>query len=266
MLEDKNNQIVDDAQKSTEQLLNKGSANIFSRAKKPRVPNLKVAVLFFVVIAIIVVLIFFLRVKPVYDKFHDMGESIGTTLGEITGGAVGSFRGYRDGQTDGKEAGLTADDTSVVVFSLQEIGKLEVLVADVKMTDLFEVGDKYKALFSMDGNVVFTVDLANAEYTFDERANTLSVILPQPDCELYVDEGSTTLLADWHKPLSNGRASEGANAYNQSIKNMQNEYKTSIANYDTLLDMARMVALRQVVSLASAASGTDKTVSVDFAP
>ena len=250
-----------------EDYVSTGSPNNSSpRSSRLRNPNMKTVVFGFIVIVVVIALVYFLKIKPVYDRFHDMGETIGTTFGELTGGAVGSYRGFSDGKADGKEAGLNADDTSIAIYSLQEIGKLEVLVADVKMTDLFEVGDKYKALFTMDGNVVFTVDLAKAQYDYDPEKNSLSILLPKPECELFADESTTTMLADWQKPLSNGRASEGANAYHDAAKNMQAEYKTSIANYSTLFDMAKSVASTQVEALANAANGSMKTVVVSFAP
>ena len=92
------------------------------------------------------------------------GNMVGEGTGTLVGRAVGSLEGLTVGQIEGhqagKEAGLSAKDTTAELSGkIQEVEKLQVLVASGTYSDILTVGDDYAALLSQQYNAVFTVDL-----------------------------------------------------------------------------------------------------------
>lgn len=107
----------------------------------------------------------------IWGKAKSIGNFLGESLGADVGKAMGSFEAltdYKEAYADGKEEGLSAKDTiAEVVNKIQELNKLEVLAASVKLNDIHSVGEKedpdYVALYLLKGNAVFSVDLSKAE-------------------------------------------------------------------------------------------------------
>ena len=128
-----------------------------------------------VFIACVLIYVIILRVNA---------ESMGTTFGQSTGSQVGKFVGsfealtdYREAYAEGKEQGLSAEDTTAEVANkINEVERLEVLVASVKLNDIHTVGDDYAALYLLKGDAVFAVDLSKAEIT--EESDGLHILLP----------------------------------------------------------------------------------------
>ena len=111
--------------------------------------------------------------------------SLGAVQGKIVGLAVGSYKAVTEsvpsGYSDGKDQGLSAEDTkSTIAAYTRGIGKLEVLVAGVKLSNFHQVGDKYAALYLTKGNAVFTVDLSEATITFGQDSTDVVILLSNP--------------------------------------------------------------------------------------
>ena len=86
-------------------------------------------------------------------------EKVSSAAGTVQGAA----QGLSAGGEAGKEEGLSAKDTAVrVANQMETTGRLQVLLADMKLSDIYEQGDSYGALYSLKGEGVFTVDLSQA--------------------------------------------------------------------------------------------------------
>lgn len=197
-----------------------------------------------------------------------VGSELGSGTGSLVGKAIGSYNGMIDGTKDGKEAGLSAEDTKAdIATQLQQVNNLEVLVASVKLEDYHDIGpegdEKYAALYLVNGNVVFTVDMSQA--TITSKSGNLHIILPNPVGELYIDQSSIDKAAEYQKTKFSGNAKDGFDAYLNTMKKVQDASEETLNNYDILLDSAKQAAKRQVSLLALAASESYSEITVEFA-
>ena len=110
------------------------------------------------------------------------GTSIGQETGALVGKAIGSLEGITKGREEGTEAGkaagLSARDTEAdIANEIRKIENLEVLVASVKINDVHSIGENvdYAALYLLKGDVVFSVDLSQAE--IEEQGNRIQITL-----------------------------------------------------------------------------------------
>ena len=69
------------------------------------------------------------------------------------------------------------------------------LAANAALTDYHEVGKKYGALYLARCSVVFTVDLNQADITYNEQA--ISIAIPEPEAEIKIVHSQTEVLAEW---------------------------------------------------------------------
>ena len=203
--------------------------------------------------------------KNAAEKYAELGS----TAGELTGRALGSYDGITEGisagHSAGKEEGLSAKDTSADIKGfIAKADKLEVLVAGVKLVNDHGVGEDYKGLYLMKADAVFTVDLTKAEVEQDEKKNTVTVRIPEPEMNVYIDEAATTKLAEYQKGKYTGSAADGYKAYINSVNKSHEEISREIGNYDQLMEDAKNSALKQVGLLAEAACMNGKTASVEF--
>ncbi len=197
-----------------------------------------------------------------------IGSAVGQWSGNVVGIAIGSVNGVTDGlqsgAEDGKADGLSAEDTTVEIeSSLATVGNLEVLVAGFTMTNLSEIGDNYKLLYTIEGDAVFSVDLTQVSVSFDVSGD-LYISIPIPEVEIYMNQSSTKKLAeisgfDWFT-----NAESGLTAYLNTMTQTVENAKENIDNYDTLETEARNAAVSQVQQLAKAICGNQKTVYVQF--
>lgn len=195
------------------------------------------------------------------------GGALGEATGKTIGRAIGSFKGMTDGRIKGYDAGkkvaLIAEDTTAkVANAIKKVGKLEVLVASVKLNDVHSVGDDYMALYLLKGDAVFTVDLSQADT--DQKGDEIHITIPQPEMELIVDQSKIEKVADYQKHYFSGRAEDGLDAYLNSMKKIVEETQETLVNYDSLMEAARESAEKQITELANAVSGTERSVLVGF--
>ena len=143
-----------------------------------------------------------------------MGSGIGQKTGTLVGKAIGSLEGITKGREEGtaagKAAGLSAEDTEAdIANEIRKLENLEVLVASVKINDFHSIGDnvEYAALYLLKGDVVFSVDLSQAEIVTSN--NGIQITLPMPHGELYIDQSQIEKVAEYQKHFFGGSAEDG---------------------------------------------------------
>ena len=186
-------------------------------------------------------------------RSENIGESIGSGAGKMTGLAVGSYRGVTDGLEKGadagKEAGLNSDDLTMEISNaIREVGKLEVLVANVEIPDYHEVGKKYAALYLFRGSAVFSVYLSKASISKTAEGEVI-ILLPEPEAVVNINDSETELLAEYQRKFFNGSADDGFQAYLNSLRLIDQISLEKVSNYDVLMNMAKNSAKKQVEML-----------------
>ena len=192
---------------------------------------------------------------------------IGGGFGTAVGTAVGSFHAVTEdipkAYAEGKAEGLSAEDTEVGINKVKEVGKLDVLAANAKMTDVHKVGNKYAALLEMGADVIFSVDVSQASFLSGD--NVIVILLPPPEVEINFDSTKTRVVDDWQNwvPLfGNGSTKDGLDAYFNSLNQIKANAKEQIENYDYLEKQASDSAKKQVKELAQMLVEKGTTVEV----
>ncbi len=194
----------------------------------------------------------------------NVGDKTGVLVGSVIGSFDGITTGLAKGSEAGKEEGLSAKDTkSEIKSSFSERGSLEVLEAGVKLKNVNTLGDDYKALFLLKGVAVYAVNLKDAEIK-DIDSNTVEVVLPEINVEIYIDEGATEKLAEYQKHSWSGSAKDGFAEYMNSRSAMDRSVKETMENYSVLTEAAQSSAIKQIKIMAQAATGNKKEVIVSF--
>ena len=233
------------------------------RSKKFLIP------LFLGALCVAALIFFATSVYPLIKQAADVGHAAGTSSGQVAGWAIGSVegatQGIPEGYQEGMEEGLSAKDTVVEIANTIEtnvkgLGRLEVLVANVDLTTYHEVGKKYGALYLTRGSAVFTIDLNEASVAYNESENLITIVLPRPQVEVKIDPTETDKIAEWERRFFNGTDGEGFQAYLNSFKTFSGKAEDTIANYQTLLDLASSSAIKQVEEIAKAARGNTNIV------
>lgn len=221
----------------------------------------------FVLIPLIVLVCALTYVISLRVNANDIGTAMGASMGSLVGKAVGSLEGMtigsKEGWDAGKDKGLSAEDTTgSIANELKQLNKLEVLVASVKLNDVHSVGDDYKAIYLLKGEVVFTVDLSKA--IIEESDGTLHITLPEPEMEPIIDNNRTEKIAEYQKRFYSGSAEDGLDAYLNSMAKFEEVTKDTLANYDALSESAKNAAKNQVTQLANSVAVNKKNVKIDF--
>ena len=199
----------------------------------------------------------------------DIGTNVATQWGTLAGTAKGyrnAPESYMEGKESGKEDALQAKNTTAdMQWKITQTGKLEVMIAGTQVTNFEERPElNYAVLYSMKANAVFSVDLAQASFSFSEDGSEVTIILPQPQVELFYDEEGNSKIAEW-APGSAGSAEEGMeghlNAREEVKKKTLEEFTSNVA----LMDSARKAAEKQVRLLVDSMTGNNKSVKIVFA-
>ncbi len=191
------------------------------------------------------------------------GKNAGTTVGA----AIGSFQAVTEDMpaayNQGKEDGLSAVDTRTEIKGrLQEIGKLDVLAANAKIHDFNQVGNKYAALYELGADVIFSVDLTQADILAGD--GNIEIRLPKPVVEINIDSTRTRLVAVRQRGLFNGTTEDGITEYINSISQLQDNAKESLDNYEQLQEKAETAARAQVIKFSSLVAEKDTKIEVRF--
>lgn len=198
-----------------------------------------------------------------------LGNSIGQHTGSLVGKAIGSLEGITTGRSEGKaagkEAGLSAQDTNIDIGNeIRKLENLEVLVASVKINDYHSIGKDidYAALYLLKGDVVFSVDLSQAEIETEE--NGLRITLPVPKGELYIDQSQVEKVAEYQKYFFSGSAEDGFDAYLNSMQRVCEASAETLDNYDALIEAAKASAVKQVEQLVRSAALSTTQANIVF--
>ena len=107
------------------------------------------------------------------------------------------------------------------------------------------------------------MDLSKADIN-DEGTDDIRILLPDVEVEIYIDESETEKLAEYQKHSWTGSTKDGFTAYMNSRAAMDESVKETMNNYAQLKETAEKSAIKQVESIAKAATGNKKSVIVDF--
>lgn len=187
---------------------------------------------------------------------HTLLPSIINKVSGAVGTVQGAAQGWSEGGKAGKEEGLSAKDTTVLLENkMESTGKLQVLLVDMKLSDIYTQGEEgeelYAALYTVDGEGVFTVDLRKAEAVYDEENDRTVIEIPKPEFEPYVDNSTLNVLAEYNKPtLFNGDAKDGYRGYLNTTDQLNEKIRTEFSENPELTEQAEDSAIRQVEQLA----------------
>lgn len=232
-----------------------------------KLKNLKqTTILFLLVAALLVVTVVS---GYLHHRATDIGTTVGQTNGKIVGTAIGSAKGItvgtQEGKNAGEKAGLDAEDTTVdIKGSMEALGKLEVLAAGVSLKNINKIGDAYTGLYLINGDAVFSIDLAEAEISFSQDGKDVYITIPEPDLEVYLDQNSTKKLAESQKFSFTVSAEDGLIAYLNSMTQTVEKVKETMVNYDSLFVDAKESAKKQVQQFATTICGNNYVVHVQF--
>lgn len=204
-----------------------------------------------------------------------IAPAIGSSVGMAVGSYEGVTKGLIDGYNDGKIDGLSAEDTTAVfVNKLKETQKLQVLLMNLQLTDLYMQPENkkndpdYAALFAFNGEGVFTVDLAKSEAKKDPESGKIFIHIPQPDFDVYIDDSSIEKVdgAEYKAPwyTGNGSTADGYTGWLNSSKQLDKKVKEEMLRDDGPMEQARASALRQVRQLAESLCKDGTTVEICF--
>ena len=232
-----------------------------------KLKNMKQSTLLLLMVAILLVAAVFTGYA--HHRAGDMGTAIGKKNGEIVGTAIGSAKGITEGaqkgREDGAQEGLKAEDTiAEIKGAMEDMGKLEVLVAGVTLKNINRIGTAYTGLFLINGDAVFTVDMAAAEINRSQDGAELSIKVPRPELNVYLDMDSTQKLAEVQKFSLTVDAQDGLTAYLNSMTQTVKKVKDTMANYDSLCLEAENSANAQIRQLVKRICGNDTLVQVQF--
>ena len=197
------------------------------------------------------------------------GTEIGNGVGTAVGRAIGSVEAIANAKTFfelGVEEALLAKDTEIIETTkkIEEQGAIRVLEVEVCLDNLHAVGEKYKAIYVMEGNVTFSVDLSNIETTYDEVRNVLLVTILEPVANLVIDSDTIQKIAESKKFAVSSDADKGSQAYENTMNEIKANAKDALANYDSLMRIAKNEAKIRVKNLADELSFIE-AVEVNFA-
>lgn len=213
------------------------------------------------------IIILFVWSISVYSNAKEAGSRAGEALGSAAGRAVGSFQGITEkipeGMAAGKEEGLSAKDTEVNIRTeIERMGSLEVLKAGVKLESYLDIADDYRAVFVYKAEATFSVNLRDAEIVGDEPGK-VTISLAKPSVEVHIDDTETDKIAEWQRHFYSGSTEDAYRAYIDARAQVENKAPEEITHYDTLMEMARDSAKKQVSLLAEAVCG-DRKVEIIF--
>lgn len=226
-----------------------------------KIPIANIPVILCVILMLFTVYAVYFRVTA-----ESTGNRIGESTGTMVGRAVGSFEGLTAGQAkgydDGRNAGLDAEDTTAeLAGKIQEVKKLEVLVASGTYSDILSVGDDYAALLSQKYNAIFTVDLSTAD--IELRDDGLHIVLDLPSVD-FIPIGDIIKVNEYQKYGFTGDTEAGYDALNNSANQIEDNATKKLAEDASMMTAAKASAEKQLISLVNAVSISKPKVFVEW--
>lgn len=193
----------------------------------------------------------------------NLAPSIGAVAGKANGSRKGTVTGIENGINDGKMEGLSAKDTKVKFEDkISQTGKLEVMLADIRLTDLYQQGNKYAALYIMPVEGVFSIDLMHAEIEYDEGNSIISILMEEPEFVPYFDDSKVEKIAEYEAPLFDGKTEDGYQGYLNTREQLSIKVQEELSN--GLMEQAKVSGIKQVEQLARSVCGSNVTVNVSY--
>lgn len=185
------------------------------------------------------------------------------SIGTVAGIANGSRKGIEKGITDGKREGLSAKDTKVKFEDkISQTGKLEVMLADIRLTDLYQQGNQYAALYIMPVEGVFSIDLMHAEIEYDEGNGIISILMEEPEFVPYFDDSKVERIEEYKAPLFDGKTKDGYQGYLNTREQLSIKVQEELSN--GLMEQAKVSGIKQVEQLARSVCGSNVAVNVSY--
>lgn len=232
--------------------------------------RMKLPILYGCIAAMLVLpLLLFFCASPLFENAVRVGAQMGETAGRLTGMAKGSLDGVtvglKEGAIAGREEGLSAKDTVIEMQNtFERVARLEVLVANVSIPAYHEVGkQQYAAMYLFRGHAVFTIDMSEASVSMGNDKE-LVILLPEPVVDVNIDESETELVAEYQKKFFNGSTDDGFKAYLNSLTLIDSIATDKVANFDTLLALARESAKNQISILTANICGDTCRTTIGF--
>lgn len=221
-------------------------------------------------------LLLFLIILPGYFTAKKTGDVIGGETGEIVGKVIGSYEGttngIANGTKEGEEAGKSAKDIKVASETkISQIGKLEVLTADLKVKDVrmqngiavttFPLDSKVKfaELYIYKARCFYSIDLNKAQ--IERKDNDIVITFDKINTDVRLYDNETENLASWGK---NGSAEDGATVAINSRNEIQKKLEDEACNNLSLLTQAEISAKKQLELLVKNICGNEVNVEVVF--
>lgn len=220
-------------------------------------------------ILIIILLIAFIALIVIYSaNVRLIAEKIGTERGKLVGTAYGTSKAFKageEGYKEGLEKALSAEDTVVKIKSrMNQISRLQVLVAGIKANDVIKIGEesnpKYAALYVKKGEAVYTVDLE--EISIEDNGEQLIITIPSPQVTQYF--GETETVAEYQPTEFTGDAKYGAEAYENSQRVIAEKMDTALSEDSALMEQARSSAIEKVTEIAKSVNISGREILVQF--
>lgn len=199
--------------------------------------------------------------------FMIAAPALSTPVGIAVGSWEGVTEGLAQGYADGEAVGLSAEDTTVKISTkLSQTGKLQVLLLDLKLSDIYEegAGPQYAALFRLRGEGVFTVDLTQSHVVDGSTPDSVIIEIPYPEFEHYLDDSALETITEYKAPLFNGTTKNGYTGWLNTRNKLDEKIQSELLAYDTLVERAEASAQKQVELLAQSICGGVSTIEVRF--
>lgn len=178
---------------------------------------------------------------------------------------AGVTEGITKGAEAGKEEGLSAKDAEVRIGTLlKETQNLQVLQVKFDLSDIYQQGKDYAALFVLPCTGVFTVDLEQSEVALQNNGNML-ITIPKPQFTPYFDVSEAETLAEYPEGKTyKGDAKDGYDGFKNSLERLKKNVEAEMIGYKNLSEQAEIAAKEQVENLAKSICGQNCSVSVQF--
>lgn len=184
---------------------------------------------------------------------------------------IALYWGHRNGRIEGLNEGYEKGKTvQVEIQSINSIGKLEVLTADVNLylADIYGKENETPSgatLYEKQGVAVYSIDLGKLVIVRDETQRKLFISIPESafSVELFVDETSTEKRDEFIKHSWSESAGIGYSKAMNLDKDSYDLMKKALQDYDGLFLLAIDSGIKQIERLAKASIKDFKAWEVD---
>lgn len=214
-------------------------------------------------VVLVLIIAVFLMVNLLFIM-NKTAETMGSGLGITTGTVKGVTTGWKQGVEDGEDAGKYADDYELELANeMEQLGKLEVLIANTSVRNDFTIGTQYEVLYIYKGSAIFTVELSQVKVSVDD-GNKIMIKAPMPCMEFVIDDDETKKVMEMQNGYFTGSREGGYEAYIYHRNEMLDKVDEYMVGYEELCEEAKKAAICQLTSLTQAVCGGEVEVQIEF--